>query len=121
MDSDRLLLFLVVGGVAYWYWQHQQGGDVKNEDDKVEQHFTTGNNGSCNCKNFCAKNWHGQLPKQWRGAKCAWGITTKSKKRFGCNKVPNTLPFWKKGDKVKCMCTRNDSTPWVPKGKRCQK
>jgi len=119
MDSDRLILFLAVGGLAYWYWQ-QQGDVIKNEDDRVEQQLLGGNNGSCNCKKFCAKNWHGKLPKKWKGAKCVWGTTTKSNKKFGCNKVPKTLPFWKKGEVVKCMCQRNDATPWVPRGKSCQ-
>ena len=86
-----------------------------------------GNNGGSNCHTYCAgqngTHWQGvtAAPPDWKGAKCV-GVTagndyTKFNTTLTCesnrSKIHKRLNV---GNENKCVCERNDATPWVNDG-----
>lgn len=78
-----------------------------------------GNNGTCSCRNFCARNWGNSVTDgapDWQGAKCvnAW-IADENTPTFkivekGCSYFQETLPA---GQILACECAE-DTGPFYP-------
>ena len=80
--------------------------------DNFNLHQTKGNNGSCSCTNYCRKNWSGEMPTNFKGAKPISAIS--NGKTVPIDKAP--------GAPVVCTCQATDDPNYafVPKnGESC--
>ncbi len=112
---------------------------VMFDRDTSNNVWTTGNDGSVTCNNFChGKNgtsWNNELPSSWLGAQC---LAAGKNKQFGCNQLNvydinpdnyDELPVLTAGDtmspnnptvsgmqpiggQLSCLCQRNDTFPF---------
>ena len=84
-----------------------------------------GNDGTSNCHTYCAGTngapWNTVTPPEWKGAKCVGVTNENDHKKFSktvkCEtKRMGTDNKLTHKNENKCVCERNDATPWVNKG-----
>ena len=108
--SILVALLLVVGGAtAYFFYKANQPttppppppppNNSPSPPPSPSNMGVHGNDGSCRCDNFCARNWGNQLPHTWNGAKC---VKT-NLPGVSCRIAP--------GKNVKCLCKKT-GTGW---------
>jgi hypothetical protein len=70
-----------------------------------------GNNGSCSCDNFCAKDWSDEMHKLgWKGATAVKAVNIQGQSVSTSKTDPHPLS---------CTCERDDSNPFVTAGNNC--
>lgn len=95
---------LVVLLLVYMYYPR-----ASPQAPQMPRQVIGGNNGTASCQDFCAKNWHGELPAEWNGAKCVGS----SQIGGDCN-LPATSVNGGVLDNVQCTCEATGAG-WVPK------
>ena len=74
----------------------------------------TGNNGTCSCNNYCAKNWNGEVTRSYPSATSATCIGAKT---WGGADISCGTAL---GSSQRCYCQPSTSGSWVPYGSSCQ-
>lgn len=76
-----------------------------------------GNDGTVNCDKYCAGTkgapWNTVTPPEWKGAKCVGVTAGNDFKTFSSTKKCETKRGTNVGNENRCVCERNDATPWV--------
>ena len=79
-----------------------------------------GNDGTVNCDTYCAGTggvpWNTVTPPEWKGAKCVGVTAGNDFKTFSSTTKCETKRGENVGNENRCVCERNDATPWVNNG-----
>lgn len=86
----------------------------KIKNNSLISFITTGNNGTCPCDNYCAKDWAGQIRKSglgWKSAKCAVAYIVGTNQPIGCNV--------RSGKSQHCVCVEDNKPNFMERGNIC--